>query len=130
MTNGSIEIPLGRLNAARGWWLKPDPDGLPVDNEVDSARPALGTAARWLALEPITGRTHQLRVHCAAMGWPIVGDEIYGTPHAAAGRMLHLHAREIVVPISKNRAAVHVEAPVPEHMSERLAVRAGGTRTD
>ena len=39
----------------------------------------------WLALEPLTGRTHQLRVHCAAMGWPILGDAIYGTDRTKTG---------------------------------------------
>ena len=74
----------------------------------------------WLALEPVTGRTHQLRVHCAAMGWPIVGDAIYGSAPREGGDMLHLHAREISVPLSKNKPPVQVSAPVPEHMRERL----------
>ena len=39
----------------------------------------------WLALEPLTGRTHQLRVHCAEMGWPIVGDNIYGSAPRVGG---------------------------------------------
>jgi len=79
----------------------------------------------WLALEPLTGRTHQLRVHCAEMGWPIVGDNIYGgAPRnsvSMGGPPLHLHAREVTVPISKNKPPVKVEAPVPAHMRELLA---------
>jgi tRNA pseudouridine32 synthase / 23S rRNA pseudouridine746 synthase len=75
----------------------------------------------WLGLEPITGRTHQLRVHCAEMGWPIVGDTIYGNAPRSGGPILHLHAREIIVPISKNRPPVRVTAPVPPHMREALA---------
>ena len=74
----------------------------------------------WLALEPVTGRTHQLRVHCAAMGWPIVGDNIYGNAPRFEGPIMHLHAREIVIPISKNKPPVRVTAPVPLHMVERL----------
>jgi tRNA pseudouridine32 synthase/23S rRNA pseudouridine746 synthase len=74
----------------------------------------------WLALEPVTGRTHQLRVHCAAMGWPIVGDAIYGTAPRFDGPGLHLHAREVLVPIAKNRAPVRVTAPVPPHMRAQL----------
>jgi tRNA pseudouridine32 synthase/23S rRNA pseudouridine746 synthase len=74
----------------------------------------------WLALEPMTGRTHQLRVHCAAMGWPIVGDAIYGTAPRKGGPPLQLHAREVVVPLYKNRDPVRVTAPVPEHMREWL----------
>jgi len=85
-------------------------------------------ALTWLALEPITGRTHQLRVHCAAMGWPIVGDDIYGTAARFVGPILHLHAREVVVPISKNKPPVRVVAPVAPHMRERLA--ACGWRED
>jgi tRNA pseudouridine32 synthase / 23S rRNA pseudouridine746 synthase len=74
----------------------------------------------WLALEPLTGRTHQLRVHCAEMGWPILGDTIYGTAPRSGGPGLQLHAREIVVPLYKNRAPVRITAPVPPHMCERL----------
>jgi tRNA pseudouridine32 synthase/23S rRNA pseudouridine746 synthase len=75
----------------------------------------------WLALEPLTGRTHQLRVHCAEMGFPIVGDAIYGTAPRTGGPILHLHAREVVVPLNPRREAIRVAAPVPEHMRERLA---------
>jgi tRNA pseudouridine32 synthase/23S rRNA pseudouridine746 synthase len=80
----------------------------------------------------VTGRTHQLRVHCAAMGFPIFGDDIYGNeasqrrarqikfvPRAGAPG-LQLHAREVVVPISKNKEPVRVTAPVPAHLRERL----------
>jgi tRNA pseudouridine32 synthase / 23S rRNA pseudouridine746 synthase len=76
----------------------------------------------WLALTPVTGRTHQLRVHCAASGWPIVGDNIYGTaPRFSAPPQL-LHAREVVVPLAKNKAPVRVAAPVPDHMRDWLRV--------
>jgi tRNA pseudouridine32 synthase/23S rRNA pseudouridine746 synthase len=75
----------------------------------------------WLALEPLTGRTHQLRVHCAEMGWPILGDTIYGTAPRTGGPGLQLHAREIVVPLYKNRAPIRITAPVPPHMRPYLA---------
>jgi tRNA pseudouridine32 synthase/23S rRNA pseudouridine746 synthase len=115
---GRIELPLGRLDVARGWWMKPDPHGQPA---VTLWRVlGRGGALTWLALEPLTGRTHQLRVHCAEMGWPIVGDAIYGTAPRAGGPGLHLHSREIVVPLYKNRAPIAVTAPVPAHMRERL----------
>jgi tRNA pseudouridine32 synthase/23S rRNA pseudouridine746 synthase len=69
------------------------------------------------------------------MGWPIVGDSIYGTQTSLrslrtkdsprnsvslGGPPLHLHAREVTVPISKNKPAVNVQAPVPAHMHELL----------
>ncbi len=115
---GTIDLPLGRLNDARGWWMKPDPHGVPAITRWQ----VLGRAPEltWLALEPLTGRTHQLRVHCAAMGWPIVGDTIYGKAPRSSGPVLHLHAREVVVPISKSREPVRVTAPVPAHMHARL----------
>ncbi len=74
----------------------------------------------WLALEPLTGRTHQLRVHCAEMGWPILGDDVYGSAPRVGGPPLHLHSREIVVPISKNKPPVVTQAPAPQHMHEML----------
>jgi len=74
----------------------------------------------WLALEPVTGRTHQLRVHCAEMGWPIVGDNIYGNGPRFGEPRLHLHSREIVIPISKNKDPVRVSAPAPAHLHDRL----------
>jgi tRNA pseudouridine32 synthase / 23S rRNA pseudouridine746 synthase len=126
---GTIDIPLGRLNEERGWWQKPDPNGLPsTTNWKVLGRSSGDTKLTWLALEPVTGRTHQLRVHCAAMGWPIVGDAIYGTAPREGGPTLHLHAREISVPLSKNKPPVQVVAPVPEHMHQRL--RQCGWTTD
>jgi tRNA pseudouridine32 synthase/23S rRNA pseudouridine746 synthase len=79
-----------------------------------------GRELTWLALTPVTGRTHQLRVHCAASGWPIIGDNIYGTAQRFTGPPQLLHAREVVVPISKNKAPVRVTAPVPAHMRDWL----------
>ena len=102
---GTIDLPLGRLNAERGWWQKPDPEGQQaITNWKVLGR---GDGLAWLAMEPVTGRTHQLRVHAASQGWPIVGDNIYGT-QASLRRLrneqfiprfgeprLHLHSREI-----------------------------------
>jgi len=119
---GDIDIPLGRLDAGRGWWQKPDPGGLPSLSrwKVLGRGQKNGDALTWLALEPVTGRTHQLRVHCAAMGFPIVGDNIYGNGPRFGEPSLHLHSREIVIPISKNKPPVRVVAPAPAHLHERL----------
>jgi tRNA pseudouridine32 synthase / 23S rRNA pseudouridine746 synthase len=84
------------------------------------SRASAPAALTWLSLEPLTGRTHQLRVHCAEMGWPILGDSIYGNAPRHGGAIQHLHAREIVVPLYKNRPPIRVTAPVPAHMREAL----------
>jgi tRNA pseudouridine32 synthase/23S rRNA pseudouridine746 synthase len=54
------------------------------------------------------------------MGRPILGDSIYGKAPRTGGLPLHLHAREVVVPLYPRRAPIAVTAPVPEHMRERL----------
>ena len=74
-----------------------------------------------LALEPVTGRTHQLRVHCAAMGWPILGDAVYGEAPRSAEPALHLHARAIELPLYPKREPVRAVAPIPERMWLNLA---------
>jgi len=138
---GRIDLALGRLDAARGWWMKPDAGGQPAVTTWSvlgragmhlystsiAGEPTIGRSERppaasltWLAPEPLTGRTHQLRVHCATMGWPIVGDAIYGRAPRTGGPGLHLHAREIRVPLSPRRDPIRVVAPVPAHMAERL----------
>lgn len=82
---------------------------------LDTAPPR----ASWLALMPVTGRTHQLRAHCADVGVPIVGDGKYGGAEAflegAVSRKLHLHAREIHLP-HPNGTTLRVRAPLPAHM--------------
>ena len=119
---GRIDLPLGRKDASRGWWMKHDPQGQPATTtwKVMGRAQFAAQDIVWLALEPLTGRTHQLRVHCAAAGWPIVGDSVYGTAPRHGGPALHLHSREVVVPLYKNREAIRVSAPVPLHMQERL----------
>jgi tRNA pseudouridine32 synthase/23S rRNA pseudouridine746 synthase len=122
--DGMIDRPLGRRDATRGWWMKVDEDGQEARTRwrvMGRGVDAEGRPLAWLALEPLTGRTHQLRVHCASMGWPILGDTVYGAAPRTGGPMLHLHARDVVVPISKNREPVRVRAPAPAHMLERLA---------
>jgi len=97
---GSIDMPLGRLNAERGWWQKPDPEG-----QSRSPTESVGARRRSHLARARTGhrRTHQLRVHCAEMGWPIVVIIFMEMARASASRDWHLHSREIVIPISKNK---------------------------
>jgi 23S rRNA pseudouridine955/2504/2580 synthase len=85
---------------------------------VDSA----GARASWLALLPVTGRMHQLRAHCAAIGTPILGDGKYGgaASHLAGvpgSRRLHLHARALSIPHPAG-GTLTVTAPLPPHMRQ------------
>jgi tRNA pseudouridine32 synthase/23S rRNA pseudouridine746 synthase len=116
---GLIDLPLARLDQTRGWWMKVDPLGLPSQTRwtlIDKT-----DRFSFLALEPLTGRTHQLRVHCASQGWPILGDPIYGSG-AKSAAMLHLHARSVSIPLYKNKEPILVTAPLPQHMRATLSV--------
>ena len=119
---GLIDLPLGRMDSSRGWWMKVDSGGQPAQTRwkvIGRAR-AGSEDYCFVALSPLTGRTHQLRVHCAAKGWPIVGDPIYGSARRDIQSRLQLHAREIVVPLYKNKEPIRVEAPVPPHMQANI----------
>ena len=86
-----------------------------------------GKRAAWLALQPLTGRTHQLRAHCAAIGTPILGDGKYGgnaafLPGAEVARQIHLHARRLVLPHPTDpRRIVDVTAESPPHLLAAMA---------
>ena len=120
---GAIDSPLRK---------KATPDGnerVVVDHEAGrqavteyEVADTAGNKVSWLVLKPRTGRTHQVRVHCAALGTPIVGDRKYGGgeplpegfPEAGS---LHLHARSIALP-HPGGGTLRVAAPLPEEIAE------------
>ena len=100
----------------------PDPEGQPARTKyrvVDRA----GNKAAWVELEPLTGRTHQLRVHLAAIGHPIVGDGKYGGQAAfltgSISRKMHLHARRLIID-HPDGAPLDVTAPLPDHFAASM----------
>jgi RluA family pseudouridine synthase len=114
--DGVFDWPLLKMNTRSGWSVKVSIKGQTAVTRYRVLGRAPGVT--WLELKPETGRTHQLRVHCAQAGCPIVADRVYG--RAAPDQQLHLHARAIVLPLSKNKPPLRVEAPPPPHMMEAL----------
>jgi 23S rRNA pseudouridine955/2504/2580 synthase len=117
---GKIDLPLAKLQGRLGERVMPDEDdGKPAVTRYQVVSHAADKLA-WLALMPITGRTHQLRAHCVALGTPILGDGKYGgrasRPEGVpAPRKLHLHARTLMLPRSDG-GVLKLTAPLPEHM--------------
>lgn len=120
-SRGKIDMPLAKL---------PGPAGEKMIEDEDAGKRAVtlyivldraaGRAA-WLALSPLTGRTHQLRAHCAALGTPIVGDGKYGGRSAfiegpGIAKRLHLHARSIRLQTPDGRS-IGATAPLSPHMA-------------
>ena len=108
---GVIDLPLLKVNGKTGWTIRPDPKGQPARTIWRCI--AAGAGCTWLELAPQTGRTHQLRAHCAAIGHPILGDRIYGD----AGPPLFLLARSITLPLDPPITAT---AAVPNHIQDAL----------
>lgn len=111
-TSGTVDAPLRRQSTPSGWRMVSNPAGQRAVTEW-RLRGQAGDIA-WLELFPRTGRTHQVRVHCALLGCPILGDPVYGTE---PGR-LHLLSRAIALDLDPPLAAT---AAPPPHMREALA---------
>lgn len=120
---GRIDLPLTRVELAGTSRAAPasrgDEDALKALTSyrvIDYA----GRKFAWLALSPQTGRMHQLRAHCLALGTPILGDAAYGAAFAEGfAAQLHLHARRLRFPHPDGGFLI-VEAPPPKHMRESL----------
>lgn len=121
---GVIDAPLAKQPGTGGEKMHVDPEnGLPAKTRwrvVDRA----GNRAAWVELQPLTGRTHQLRAHMAAIGHPIVGDAKYGGAEAfltgGISRKLHLHARRIRIDAPEG-GKIDVTSDLPGHFAETLA---------
>lgn len=130
---GAIDLPLAKRPGAR------DRETMQVDHEEGQkalthfrVKDRAANRAALLALWPRTGRTHQLRVHCAEIGCPILGDRKYGGEEAllsavADSRRLHLHARRITLPHPSGKGTLGLEAELPPHF--RRTVEAFGFST-
>lgn len=108
---GTVAAPLLRRSSPAGWRMVADPSGQPA--ATDWSIRGRGPGFSWVELHPRTGRTHQIRVHCALLGCPILGDPIYGD---ATGR-LQLLARSILLPLAPPVCAT---AEPPAHMTDAL----------
>ena len=123
--DGLIELPLAKQPGTGGEKMMVDESehGQPAKTRyrvIDRA----GNRACWVELQPLTGRTHQLRVHMAAIGHPIVGDGKYGGQDAfltgSISRKMHLHARRLIID-HPDGAPLDVTAPLPQHFAASMA---------
>ena len=121
--DGMIELPIAKQPGTGGEKMHVDEkEGSPARTRYRVIERA-GNAAAWVQLEPYTGRTHQLRVHMAAIGHPIVGDGKYGGHDAfltgGISRKMHLHARRLRVD-HPDGSKLDVTAEPPKHIMESL----------
>ena len=122
--DGLIELPLAKQPGTGGEKMHVDEaEGVPARTRYRVIERA-GNRAAWVELQPLTGRTHQLRVHMLAIGHPILGDGKYGGPDAfltgAISRKLHLHARRLRID-HPDGGRIDVTADLPEHFAASLA---------
>jgi 23S rRNA pseudouridine955/2504/2580 synthase len=124
LDEGLIDAPLAKQPGTGGEKMHVSEEaGLPAKTRwrtIDHA----GNRAAWVELQPLTGRTHQLRAHMAAIGHPIVGDAKYGGADAfltgGISRKLHLHARRLRIDAPEGKV-IDVSAELPTHFAETLA---------
>lgn len=116
-TSGRISQPIRRFDLGRGKWeFRIAADGQEAITDYETL--VRSDTYSLLSMTPLTGRTHQLRLHSQALGCPILGDPFYGGSRAGVGR-LHLHAERIIVPYAKDPIAAR--APLPEHFRALMA---------
>lgn len=122
IAQGEIDLPLAKQPGSGGEKMHVDDKGLPSKTRYRIIERA-GNSAAWVELQPLTGRTHQLRVHMAAIGHPIVGDGKYGGKGAfltgTISRKLHLHSRRLRID-HPDGGSIDVQAEVPDHFAASL----------
>ena len=117
---GVITLSLSKKPDALGEKVRVDPEEGVRAKTYYRVIEALGNRVAWLELTPKTGRTHQLRVHCAeALKTPILGDGKYGGKEAFpfGRKSLHLHARALILPFPKGKSMTF-EAPLPKEFQD------------
>lgn len=118
--SGHISVPLSKKELKGSERIIEDPE---QGREAETYYSVLDQAAQevsWVGLLPLTGRTHQLRVHMAHLGTPILGDRKYGARlkiPSIASSLLHLHAREIWIPTPKGKI-LKFTAPLSSALKE------------
>ncbi|MHB9878656.1 RluA family pseudouridine synthase [Pacificimonas sp. ICDLI1SI03] len=123
VANGRIELPISKQPGFNGERMFIDKEeGQRAVSRYRRIDRAAGRAA-WLELQPLTGRTHQLRVHMEAIGHPIVGDGKYGGKDSfltgGISRKLHLHARRLRIELPGG-GMLDVKADPAEHFAASL----------
>jgi 23S rRNA pseudouridine1911/1915/1917 synthase len=121
---GTIEAPIGRHPKNRKK-MAVVADGREATTRYRVQEEIAGGQYSLLEVEPVTGRTHQIRVHLAAVGHPVVGDATYGRPSTAVGRQF-LHAHKLAFAMPLGGRTVEFESPLPADLREALSrLRAG-----